>query len=163
MARIRMSEAGSSTARAPREAGFTLFEMLAVMVILGMVMTAVSALYLAPSSGVQVKAAALLTASRLRDLRATALATGSARSASFDVEARAIRFSDGRAPLQLSRSIALAVTGAESEKRRRGVAGIRFFPNGSSSGATIVLRSERQGYEVRVNWLTGRVSTAALD
>jgi general secretion pathway protein H len=137
--------------------------MLAVMVVLGMAIVAVSALYRAPSGGVQVKASAQLAASRLRDLRATALSTGSARSATFDVEARLIRFSDGRAPLQLSRSVALAVTGAESERRVGGTAGVRFFPNGSSTGATIVLRSERQGYEVRVNWLTGRVSTAAVN
>jgi len=163
MTRIKMWQAGCSARRAPCNAGFTLFELLAVMVILGMAIVAVSALYRAPSGGVQVKAAAQLTASRLRDLRATALSTASARSATFDVDARVIRFSDGRAPLQLSRSIALAVTGAESERRAGGIAGVRFFPNGSATGATIELRSERQRYEVRINWLTGRVSTAALN
>jgi general secretion pathway protein H len=43
------------------------------------------------------------------------------------------------------------------------MAGVRFFPNGSSTGATIDLRTERQAYEVRINWLTGRVSTAAIE
>jgi general secretion pathway protein H len=156
-----MSRAGSDTARRPGEAGFTLFELLAVMLILAMLITAVSTIYRAPSAGVQLRSAALLTASRLRDLRAAALTTGTARVATFDVTARAIRFSDGHAPLQLSRAIALSVTAARSERRRQGVGGVRFFPNGSSSGATIVLSSERTAYEVRVNWLTGRVSTAA--
>lgn len=158
-----MSPAGSKSRRASRQAGFTLFELLAVMVILGMLITAVSALYLKPSSGVQLKAAVQLTASRLRDLRAAAMANGATRSATFDVNTRVVRFSDGRAPLQLERSIALTVTGAESEKKAKGIGGVRFFPNGSSSGATIELRSERQAYEVRINWLTGRVSTAALN
>jgi general secretion pathway protein H len=158
-----MWRAGCSAGRAPCNAGFTLFELLIVMVVLGMTTVAVSVLYGKPSSGVQLKAATQLAASRLRDLRATALSTGSARSATFDVNGRTIRFSDARAPLQLSRSIALSVTGAASERRANGVAGVRFFPNGSSTGATIVLRSERQGYEVRINWLTGRVSTARLN
>jgi general secretion pathway protein H len=158
-----MWRAGCNAKAGPRDAGFTLFELLAVMVVLGLAIVAVSAVYRAPSDGVQVRAAAQLTASRLRDLRAAALSTGTARSATFDVNGRVIRFSDGRAPLQLSHSIALAVTGAESERRAGGLAGVRFFPNGSSTGATIVLSLRRQGYEIRINWLTGRVSTAALN
>jgi general secretion pathway protein H len=161
MAKIRTSQAGSSGVSGA--AGFTLIELLVVMVILGMAMVAVSAVYRTPSGGLQLKAAARLTAARLRDLRAAAMATGKERVAMIDVGSRQIRFSDGRAPLALDRSISVVVTAAESEKPSASVAGVRFFPNGSSTGATIVLRSERQGYEVRINWLTGRVSTAALN
>jgi general secretion pathway protein H len=163
MARIRTWRAGCSSGRAPCNAGFTLFELLVVMVIMGMAIVAVSALYRSPSAGVQLKAATQLAASRLRDLRAAALTTGGERSATIDVNARVIRFGDGRPPLQLARSISLAVTGAESERRAKGMAGVRFFPNGSSTGATIQLRSERQAYEIRINWLTGRVSSSALN
>lgn len=158
-----MLQAGCSGGRGPCNAGFTLFELLAVMVVLAMAMVAVATFARSPSAGLKVKAAAQLTASRLRDLRAAALTTGSERRASFDVNARAIRFSDGRAPLQIDRSIAMAVTGAESEQRNGSTAGVRFFPNGSSTGATITLRAQRQAYEIRINWLTGRVSTAALN
>jgi general secretion pathway protein H len=159
-----MLRAGSSKGRASScNAGFTLIELLAVMVVIGLAIVAVSTFSRSPSSGLKVKAAAQLAASRLRDLRASALATSSERRAVIDVESRAIRFGDGRAPLQLDRSIAVAVTGAESESRTSRMAGVRFFPNGSSTGATITLRSQRQAYEVRINWLTGRVSTAALN
>ena len=88
-------------------------------------------------------------ASRLRDLRAAAMTTGSERVATIDVNSRAVRFSDGRAPLELSHTIAIAVTGAESERSSAALSGVRFFPNGSSSGATIQFKSERQAYEVR--------------
>ena len=159
-----MLQAGCSKATASScNAGFTLFELLAVMVVLGMAIVAVATFSRSPSPGLRVKAAAQLAASRLRDLRAAALATASERRAIVDVDAHAIRFSDRRAPLQLDRSIALAVTGAQSEARTKGMAGVRFFPNGSSTGATITLRLEWQAYEVRINWLTGRVSTAALN
>ncbi len=133
------------------------------MVVITMTIAAISTLYRSPSSGTQVKVSALLTASRLRDLRTSAMSTGSERAATIDVAQRVIRFSDGRAPLELSKTIDVAVTGADSERRSVSVAGVRFFPNGSSTGATIDLRSERQAYEVRINWLTGRVSTAAID
>lgn len=163
MARIRMLRAGSRAKNTAANLGFTLFELLVVMAIIVMAAAAVSSLYRSPSSGTQVKAAALLAASRLRDLRAAAMTTGSERVATIDVNNRVIRFSDGHAALTHNRSIALAVTGADSERRTAATAGVRFFPNGSSSGATIVLRSERQAYEIRINWLTGRVSTTALN
>jgi general secretion pathway protein H len=133
------------------------------MAIMGLMIAAVSVLYRQPSAGLEVKAAAQLAASRLRDLRAAALSSGSERVAIIDVGARKIHFGDGGAPLPLARSIAVAFTGAEGEQRSESRMGVRFYPNGSSSGGTIRLRSERQAYEVRINWLTGRVSTAPLN
>jgi general secretion pathway protein H len=140
--------------------------MLVVMVVVTITIGALSSLYRSPSSGAQVRAAALLAASRLRDLRVAAMTTGSERVATIDAEGRTIRFGDGREPLALSQSIAMEITAADSERRTTTTTtttGVRFFPNGSSSGATITMSMERQAYEVRVNWLTGRVSTSALN
>lgn len=142
------------------EAGFTLFEMLVVMTIIAM--TTLTMLYRAPSGTSLAKSAALLTASRLRDLRAAAMTTGSERFAEIAPVARVMSFSDGRPDLRLDHSIEISVTAADSEKHSPETAGIRFFPNGSSTGATIKLKSDRQSYEVRVNWLTGRVSASAI-
>lgn len=160
-----MSIGGTSTgvSTPPRscEAGFTLMEILIVMLMVAMATTAVTAVYRAPSSGVKVKTAAMMVASRLRDVRASAMAAGRERQVEIDPNARVLRSSDGRAPLQLNPSLNIAVTAADSERTSPQNAGIRFYPNGSSSGATINLNSERQSYEVRVNWLTGRVSASA--
>jgi len=158
-----MLRAGFRVRNSSGNLGFTLFELLVVMAIIVMATAAIVSIYRSPSSGTQVKAAALLAASRLRDLRAAAMTTGSERVATIDVNKRVIGFRDGHAALKLNRSIAIVVTGADSEKRSAATAGVRFFPNGSSSGATIQLRSERQAYEIRINWLTGRVSTSALN
>src|SRR5262249_869012 len=92
------------------DAGFTLFEILVVMTIIVMAAVAISAAYHGPSAVTTLKSAAHLAASRLRDLRATAMATGSERIAAIDVESRAFDFGDGRAPMRLDRSVALAVT-----------------------------------------------------
>lgn len=156
-----MSRVGNS--RAAHQAGFTLFEVLAVMVVLVIMVAALSTVVRPRSGTLEVKTAAMLTASRLRDLRSSAIAAGKDRLATIDVGDGMVQFNDGRAPVALQRGIAVAVTGADSERRSPTTAGIRFFPNGSSTGATIKLSSERQVYEIRVNWLTGRVSTAALN
>jgi general secretion pathway protein H len=137
--------------------------MLAVMVVMALTAAAISTLYRAPSGASQVRSVALIAASRLRDLRSNAMTSGTERVADIDVERRLIAFNDGRAPISFSRSIDVEVTAADSEKRGPQVSGIRFFPNGSSTGATIDLKMEGRAYEIRVNWLTGRVSTASIN
>ncbi|WP_045836334.1 GspH/FimT family pseudopilin [Hyphomicrobium sp. 99] len=146
-----------------RAAGFTLFEVLAVMVVVGMMVVALSTFNRPGTAALELKAAAMQTASRLRDLRSVAITKGKDRVALIDVNAHWVEFNDGRAPVTINRAIAVAVTAAESERRSPTTSGIRFFPNGSSTGATIKLSTERQAYEVRVNWLTGRVSTRVLN
>ena len=141
--------------------GFTLIELLAVMLVIGLSAGAISLLYRAPAARTELKTLALTTASRLRDLRAAAMATRANRVATFDVAGRSIGFSDGRAPIALSRAVAMTVTAAADEMTARR-ADVRFYPNGSSSGATIALRRGGQAYEIRINWLTGRVSTEAV-
>lgn len=147
---------------ARREAGFTLFEMLVVMVLIAGISAAIMVMSRKPSAQWQVKSAALVAASRFRDLRAAAIMSGLERIADIDVGQRVIRYGDGRAAVVLDPAIAISVVAADSERRSPSVAGLRFYPNGSSSGATIALKSEPHVYEVRINWLTGRVSTVAV-
>lgn len=155
--------AGNSQRSANGSAGFTLMEVLAVMLIIAMTAAAIATLYRSPSGSQQIKTAALLAASRLRDLRANAMTSGSERVATIHVDARAMEFSDGSAPISFSRAMKMDVTAADGEIRSPTVTGVRFYPNGSSTGATINLEMEGRGYEIRVNWLTGRVSTGALN
>lgn len=136
-------------------------ELLATMLVASLVIGAISVAYRAPPPGAQVKTLAHVTASRLRDLRASAMQARAERVAIIDTARRVVAFGDARAPLTLQRGVAVSVVTADDETAP-GRAGIRFYPNGSSSGATIAFRSGGEGYEVRVNWLTGRVSTAAL-
>lgn len=158
-----MLRAGSKSKDYSGEAGFTLFEMLAVLVIVALTAGAISMLYRTPSSDAQLKTASLMAASRLRDIRSGAMISGTDRVAVIDVVSKSIEFSNGISPLKLPLSIDLDVMSADSERLSPTAAGIRFFPNGSSTGGTINLRSRDKAYEIRINWLTGRVSSAAIN
>ena len=157
-----MSRAGNKPLRADRSAGFTLIEVLAVLVIISLTAAAISTMVRSPSSSAQVKTAALLAASRLRDLRSGAMTSGIEGVSVIDVEHRTMDFGNGNSPLIFSKGITIDVTAADREKLSPSRAGIRFYPNGSSTGGAIDMKSGGSAYEVRVNWLTGRVSASAL-
>jgi general secretion pathway protein H len=158
-----MSPAGSKSRDSSSNAGFTLVEMLAVLVIIALTAGAISMLYRSPSSDAQLKTASLTVASRLRDIRSGAMVSGTDRLAVIDVVQRSMEFGNGIAPLTFPGSIDIDVMSADSERLSPSAAGIRFFPNGSSTGGTINLRSRENAYEIRVNWLTGRVSSASIN
>ncbi len=61
-------------------------------------------------------------------------------------------------PLRIADTISVTSETSAVEQQGRKVAGIRFFPNGASTGGKVRLETGRQAYEVRVNWLTGRVA-----
>jgi general secretion pathway protein H len=158
-----MYPTGDKESAASSRSGFTVLELLVVMVVVVVAASSVLVLYRKPSAGAEVKAAALVAASRFRDLRALAVSTGTQRVAQIDVAQRTISYGDGRAPLHINRAIKMSVTAAEAERLSSAQAGLRYFPNGSSTGATIEFHAERQSYEVRINWLTGRVSAGAIE
>ncbi len=49
---------------------------------------------------------------------------------------------------------------AATEKTSAKVGGVRFFPDGSSTGASIRFSTRAIAAEIAVHWLTGRVSVA---
>jgi hypothetical protein len=55
-------------------------------------------------------------------------------------------------PVTLPEDVDLKVAYAAAEGTPR----VRFFPNGSSSGADIVLTAASAAIDVRVDWFTGR-------
>ena len=65
------------------------------------------------------------------------------------------------APRQIPPSIALDLTVPTSERDGAGMARIRFFPDGSTSGARVVLDDGRVSAAIRVDWLTGDVRLQA--
>ncbi|HVX92448.1 MAG TPA: prepilin-type N-terminal cleavage/methylation domain-containing protein [Xanthobacteraceae bacterium] len=145
---------------ADRRAGFTLIEVVAVMLIVALVASLVVAATPGTGRG-GLKALALRTAALLRRERLAAMLSGSVRRVSLDEERRVLVADDGRG-VAIPRDVTLDVLGA-SERWSGRLAVARFDPDGGSSGAVLKLSRERAGYEIRVNWYTGGVSILAPD
>ncbi|MGZ5837151.1 MAG: prepilin-type N-terminal cleavage/methylation domain-containing protein [Xanthobacteraceae bacterium] len=138
-----------------RGSGFTLIEVIAVMLIIALV--ASLAVTMMPGTGrAGLKALTLQTASLLRRERLGAILTGRDREVSLDGERRVL-VGDGGDIVALPRDIVLDILGADALWSGR-QAVVRFHPDGASTGAVLKLSREEAEYEIRVNWYTGSVT-----
>lgn len=146
-----------------RVSGFTLVELLVVLAIAALALTAVPPLISAALPGVELKGAARRTLASLRLARETAIRTGTDAALVVDVEARTLTVA-GRETVSLPSGITLRLNAATREMLDEQRGTIRFFPDGSSTGGVVVLARPtaqgQAGYQVGVNWLTGRVRMA---
>ena len=143
------------------EAGFTLLEMLTVLVILGMAASLVALSVSRGSDRMTLSALATEIASRARAARSVAIETGRDAMLSVDMERRSIDSPGRRSLLPIPADIDLDVVASATEQRGS-VTAIRFFPDGASSGGTIRLSQSGSSYEIRINWFTGRVHVGRL-
>ena len=138
-----------------RAAGFTLIEVLAVMLIIALV--ASLAVTMMPGTGrARLKALTLQTAALLRRERLGAMMTGRERGVSLDGERRVL-VGDGGDVVPLPGDVILDILGADALWSGR-QAVVLFHPDGASTGAVLKLSREKTEYEIRVNWYTGGVA-----
>jgi len=140
-----------------RQIGFTLAELLLVMTIGAALMAVAPPLIQKALPGVQLKGGAREIAAGLRHVRNQAVATHESRRFMLDVERLRYWSEDGSKRRSLPEGIEIELFTAESELEDNGVGGIRFFPDGSSTGGSVTLRHGERGYKIRVDWLTGQV------
>lgn len=143
-----------------RQSGFTLIEIIVVLMILAIVAGLAGARMTARSDGSALQTTAYDIATRIRAARTRAIREGADQIVVIDLANRRVN-DGGGAALSIPASIGILSDTSKSEQRSGSAAGIRFHPNGSSTGGMIRLESGRQAYEIRVNWFTGRVSVQA--
>jgi general secretion pathway protein H len=141
-----------------REHGFTLLEMMVVLVIAAIAYAVLLSAPLGKASAADLKSAARTLASGLRQAQSTAMATRKDAVLTIDVESREYVTTLDTTPRKLPENLDLKLYAAQSEvsSERRG--SIRFYPDGSSTGGRITVASGERKYLVDVDWLTGRVS-----
>ncbi|MDF3980386.1 GspH/FimT family pseudopilin [Luteibacter sp. PPL201] len=140
-----------------RTRGFTLFEMLAVILLIGVAAAAVSIPITQGLASARVNAASGEVAAALRWTRAQSIVHG--KDLAFEVDtARATYRAPGKADVRLPKDMRVSITSAREDQANATTGRIRFFPDGSSTGGRITLKRGDREWHVNVAWLTGAVS-----
>ena len=160
---------GNGTGRRPRASslrrgvrGFTLIELLVVMALLVLLLTAAAPRLGAGSSRTEALAAVRTVVSALRATRSAALGAGDGARLILDVNAHTLQVPGERRPRTLPGHLQIALLTAKSELRGDGVGAVRFFPDGSSTGARVRLEGAAGAWIVDVSWLTGAIASREL-
>lgn len=137
--------------------GFTLVELLVVMVIAALILGLVGTSISRNISGAEMRnAAGKLTAS-LRYTRTRAILDKEETVFTVDTENRSYK-APKRDEVILPEGMKVALTTARSELTSENVGGIRFYPDGGSTGGFVELNANGRIYRINVAWMTGEAS-----
>lgn len=143
--RTGRSEAGFS---AVRQAGFTLIELIVVIVIMSLIAGLVLVRHPTRSAGLDTDVTVRALSNALRLARSRAIAQDREVVVVTAPGGFAV---DGGSPWLLPSGQALSTSQ------------VIFIPDGGSSGGTILLAAGQRRIAVDVNWLTGRVRARELN
>lgn len=167
--RIRTSPAGSR----PGAAGFTLVELLVVLLIMGL-MASIAAPYfgrLAPR--LEAKATARQVVSLLRSARGVAIRDNREVAVVVNLDDRTLTVDSGGSSgggsgrgMTVADGLGLQLLTGTAELIDDGSARIRFYPDGTSTGGRVTISDpgsdpesdSGRDFDVRIDWLTGRVA-----
>lgn len=136
-------------------AGFSLLEVLLVLVIAGLLMGVVAT---SLSEGPVLRKSAREVAASLRHARSVAILQQKEVVWSMNVSDHSF-WVEGTEKRELHESISAKINTAVSEVISLQQANIRFYPDGSSTGGSVELTAREQTFKVNVEWISGRVST----
>ena len=139
------------------EHGFTLIEMVCVIAIIAMLAAVLLPLVPRQTSRARLQAYAVEAATLLKADRIAAMRHGVDVATLVDAGSRVIRSGATSESIRIPDDVRFDALLPQSCRQRASLSTISFFANGMSCGGTIALTRLDAGYEVRVNWLTGRI------
>ena len=140
------------------QAGFTLIEMLVVLLIMGVLIALAPAAFQRVVPGLEMKASAREVAGLLREARGQAIRDNRETTVLIDTEAKVYRLGQDASGRELSQRVNISLLTAVSEQLDETRGRIRFFPDGTSTGGRVTLSRDDRKFDITVDWLTGLVA-----
>lgn len=139
-----------------RSQGFTLLELLVVLVIMALGFSAIAISLSSGNEATELKATARDIASGLRYARGTSLMSHREATLTIDFAENQYAVTGQDKIHSIPQNIDVTMHTGQSELVD-GTGSIRFFPDGSSSGGWIKLEHGKLAWRIDINWLTGQV------
>ncbi|MGH8354843.1 MAG: GspH/FimT family pseudopilin [Pseudomonas sp.] len=147
-----------------RGRGFTLLELLVVLVIASLAISLVGPAFQRLMPGLTLEAESRKLVAMLRHARSQAILTGTEVTVSQDAESGGLRLSYREQPYILPERLSLVLeAGPAQGETAAGVTQILFYPRGDSSGGSLELKMEARSEVISVDWLSGRVRRGAVE
>lgn len=143
--------------------GFTLLELLVVLFIMVLGFSMVGINLSSGNDATTLKAATGDIVSALRYARGQALMSHQNAAVTIDLAENSYTVSGRDKVYPISKAIAVTVVTAQNELDGKGLANLRFFPDGSSTGGRITLEQGKSAWEININWLTGQIKLDDTD
>jgi general secretion pathway protein H len=144
-----MNEAGQT--------GFTLLEMVCAIAIIAILAAVLLPIVPRNTSRARLQAYALETATLLKSDRNAAIRGRADVATLVDAPSRAIRSGATSQTIRIPDDVRFDALLPQTCQQRAVLSTISFFADGMSCGGTIALARLDMAYEIRVNWLTGRI------
>lgn len=133
--------------------------MIIVLAVLGLIVGMVVGRGPARSHGLEMRGLIASVVETLRGARGRAIAANQTVLVSVNGERHVLSIAGGQT-LQFPPALGVTAAAGPTGDPVTTLVGIRFAPDGSSSGGRIVLADGKRRTQIGVDWLTGRVSVA---
>ncbi len=141
-----------------RQSGFSLLEVMMVLVIIAMSYMLLPKLVFSGVSGAELRSNARAVATGLRLARDAAINTKRESVLSINLESREFTLPNDTRLHKLNDKLDVKLYTAQADLISDKVGTIRFYPDGSSNGGRVTVAAGERGFEIDVDWLTGHVT-----
>lgn len=145
----------------PCQRGFSMLELIAVILLVAIAVTVASVSVTNSLSGARIKAASRDLVAALRYTRGQAIVKGEQKTLDVDLEEMSYQ-APGKAAIKFPDKIEVKLLTAQNELIHEKAGRIRFYPDGSSTGGHISIIAGTREWRVNVGWLTGEVDLQEL-
>ena len=137
--------------------GFTLIELVVVLVLVGLLFGLVGTSISRSVGGAELRNEVREIIAGLRHTRGQAIIKRTEQVFRADADKLTWQAAAGEEQ-NLPDGLDITLTTARSEMTGENAGGIRFFPDGSSTGGSVLLSVGERKWYVTVGWLTGEIS-----
>jgi general secretion pathway protein H len=140
----------------PGNDGFTLIEMMLVLVILGMIYALAPPLFNKAFPALKLKAVTRDLVQEIRYVQQNAITTGLPTTMHFELSGDRYQSAQINAGALRQLPEGLHFFHPPGDPSRQ-ILELRFYPDGSASGGEIRIEAGARGYTIQVDWLTSQV------